>query len=197
MYVWRVIVSKIKPLSQVDSLFRIIRKLWMSATKLRSILFRMVTDLGKLCLYLCLEILFHLGKKLCQEVKNTSASDVMHRRRVLTWEDQSSKVSSEILSTRLKCLTSGNLQYSPVHRMQNFVCFAKKSLSRKPFLVRMIFFAPQKLHKHHQTSKLGDKILCSLTAILHWVISFHEHYQWIIVPLIDVFGCTKNFMCVS
>ena len=46
-------------------------------------LFIMVTDLAKLCLYLCLEILFRLGKKLCQEVKITFASGVMHRRRVL------------------------------------------------------------------------------------------------------------------
>ena len=98
--------------------------------------------------------------------------------------------------TRLKCLTWGNLQYSPVHTTQNFVCFAKKSLNRQPFLVRMISFSHQKLHKHHQTSKLGDKIFCSLTAILYWVISFHEHYQWIIIPLIDIFGHTKNFMCV-
>ena len=178
MYVWLVIVSKIKPLSQVDSLFYIIHKLWMSATKLRSILFRMVTDLGKLCLYLCLEILFHLGKKLCQEVKNTSASDVMHRRRVLMWEDQSSKVSSGILSTRLKCLTWGNLQHSPVHTMQNFVCFAKKSLNRKPFVVRMIFFAHQNFKVRWQNPLFLDSYP-SLGHLILWTLPMNYFsFNW-------------------
>ena len=40
-----------------------------------------------------------------------------------------------------------------------------------------IFFTHQKFHKHHQISKLGNKILCSWRAILHWVISCREHYQ--------------------
>ena len=31
----------------------------------------------------------------------------------------------------------------PLHTMQNFVCFAKNSVNRKPFTVRMIFFLPQ------------------------------------------------------
>ena len=177
MYVWLVIVSKIKPLSQVDSLFHIIRKLWVSATKLRSILFRMVTDLGKLCLYLCLEILFHLGKKLCQEVKNTSASDVMHRRRVLMWEDQSSKVSSGILQD-LKCLTWGNFQYSPVHMMQNFVFFAKKSLNRKPFLVRMIFFANQNFKVRWQNPLFLDSYP-SLGHLISWTLPMNYcSFNW-------------------
>ena len=42
---------------------------------------------------------------------------------------------------------------SPVHNTQNFVCFAKKSVKRKSFLVWMIFFTFQNFLKCHQTSK--------------------------------------------
>ena len=70
--------------------------------------------------------------------------------------------------------------------------FAKKSVNRKPFLGRTIFFTYQnyltkfnvtKLQKWHQedleVSNLlsGYKIFCSLTAILHRVILVSECHQ--------------------
>ena len=66
-------------------------------------------------------------------------------------------------------------------------CLQKKSVNRKPFLGRTIFFTDQnyltnltKLQKWHQEDLeaysflSGYKILCSLTAILHRVILLSE-----------------------
>ena len=78
----------------------------------------------------------------------------------------------------------------PVRTMQNFVFFDnKKSVNRKPFLVRTIlFFKYQNFLRCVKTSKMplrkflrptiflsGDKIFCSFTAILRRVILFREH----------------------
>ena len=77
----------------------------------------------------------------------------------------------------------------PVHTMQNLVCFAKKSVNRKPFLVRIIFpttkiFSTatklQRCHWEHLEAYNflpGNKILWFLTAILRRVILFCEHDQ--------------------
>ena len=71
--------------------------------------------------------------------------------------------------------------------MQNLVCFAKKSVNRKPFLVRMIFpttkifLTATKLQRcrweHLEAYNFlpGNKILWFLTAILCRVILFREH----------------------
>ena len=73
--------------------------------------------------------------------------------------------------------------------MQNLVCFAKKSVNRKPFLVRIIFpttkiFSTatklQRCHWEHLEAYNffpGNKILWFLTAILRRVILFCEHDQ--------------------
>ena len=42
----------------------------------------------------------------------------------------------------------------PVRTTQIFVCFAKKSVNTKPFVVRTIFFTHQNFRKRHQTSKM-------------------------------------------
>ena len=71
--------------------------------------------------------------------------------------------------TRLKCLTWGNLQHSPVHTMQNFVCFAKKSLNRKPFVVRMIFFTHQNFKVRWQNPLFLDSYP-SLGHLILWTL---------------------------
>ena len=70
----------------------------------------------------------------------------------------------------------------PVCTKQNFIFLAKKSVNRKPFLVWIVFFCQTRFLKCHQSSKMlskdleahnfwsGNKRLCSLTAILCWVI---------------------------
>ena len=40
----------------------------------------------------------------------------------------------------------------PVRTTRNFVCFAKKSVNAKPFVVRTIFVTHQNFRKCHQTS---------------------------------------------
>ena len=71
-----------------------------------------------------------------------------------------------------------------VRTTRNFVCFAKKSVNAKPFLVRTIFCTHQifangtKLQRFRRLAleavKIlsGEKIVCSLTSIRHWVIKF-------------------------
>ena len=80
--------------------------------------------------------------------------------------------------TRLKCLTWGNLQHSPVHTMQNFVCFAKKSLNRKQFLVRMIFFAHQNFKVRWQNPLLLDSYP-SLGHLILWTLPMNYFsFNW-------------------
>ena len=77
--------------------------------------------------------------------------------------------------------------------MQYFVCFAKKSVNRKPFLVSTIF--SQRRHRENLEAYLflsGNKVFCSLTAILHWIILFHECDQLKYLLLI-FFGYKKAF----
>ena len=46
------------------------------------------------------------------------------------------------------------LLLGPVRTTRNYVRFAKKSVSTKPFLVRTIFFSHENFRKCHQTSKM-------------------------------------------
>ena len=80
--------------------------------------------------------------------------------------------------TRLKCLTWGNLQHSPVHTMQNFVCFAKKSLNRKPFVVRMIFFTHQNFKVRWQNPLFLDSYP-SLGHLILWTLPMNYFsFNW-------------------
>ena len=45
-----------------------------------------------------------------------------------------------------------NILLGPVRTTRNFVCFAKKSVNAKPFVVRTIFVTHQNFRKCHQTS---------------------------------------------
>ena len=92
---------------------------------------------------------------------------------------------------------------SPVHNTQNFVCFAKKSVKRKSFLVWTIFFTFQNFLKCHQTSKekFGRPTKCQATkSFVPWQLSFVTlsyftnmtnqcSFNW-------SFCYTKNFPCL-
>ena len=78
----------------------------------------------------------------------------------------------------------------PVRTKQNFVCFAKNSVNSEAFLVQTNFSSPfkifsivTKVHICHREELgtynflSGDNLLCSLTAILRWVILFRTHDQ--------------------
>ena len=82
-----------------------------------------------------------------------------------------------------------------VRSTQNFVCYAKKSVNRRPLLRLTIFFTNQNFLNCQQTSKIpsrirgglkiflpGNKILCSLTRVSF----FSDHlilrtwpFQWL------------------
>ena len=106
--------------------------------------------------------------------------------------------------TRLKCLTWGNLQYSPVHTMQNFVCFVKKSLNRKPFLVRMIFFAHQNFKVRWQNPlfldsypSLGHLILWTLPMnyfSFNWCFWSHKKFHVCVLSADKVSQKQKNWL---
>ena len=93
---------------------------------------------------------------------------------------------------------------SPVHNTQNFVCFAKKSVKRKSFLVWTIFFTFQNFLKCHQTSK--EKFWRPTIFVRQQNPLFLDSYPlsgylisqtWPInVPLIEVSGYTKTFPCL-
>ena len=52
----------------------------------------------------------------------------------------------------MECFYSKDL--GPVRTTRNFVCFAKKSVNAKPFLVRTIFCTYQNFCKRNETSKI-------------------------------------------
>ena len=91
-----------------------------------------------------------------------------------------------------------------VRSTQNFVCYAKKSVNRRPLLRLTIFFTNQNFLNCQQTSKIpsrirgGLKFFCQATkSVVLWheylffrIILFcaHDHFN-------DFSGYSKNFAC--
>lgn len=91
-----------------------------------------------------------------------------------------------------------------VRSTQNFVCYAKKSVNRRPLLRLTIFFTNQNFLNCQQTSKIpsrirgGLKFFCQATkSFVLWheylffrIILFcaHDHFN-------DFSGYSKNFAC--
>ena len=91
-----------------------------------------------------------------------------------------------------------------VRSTQNFVCYAKKSVNRRPLLRLTIFFHQPKFSQlpanfkntveNQRRPKIflpGNKILCSLTRVSFFrIILFcaHDHFN-------DFSGYSKNFAC--
>lgn len=90
----------------------------------------------------------------------------------------------------------------PVHTVHNFVCFVKKSVNRKPFVVRTTFFTYQIFSTDAtQLQRCRLKIFFQATkSFVPWQLSLsvqiillckHDKY-FITVPSIDVSASTKN-----
>ena len=93
-----------------------------------------------------------------------------------------------------------------VRSTQNFVCYAKKSVNRRPLLRLTIFFTNQNFLNCQQTSKIpsrirgGLKFFCQATksfagSLWHEYLFFriilfcaHDHFN-------DFSGYSKNFAC--